>query len=744
MSTPSVIVDGIGKKYRIGMRALQHRTFREAMMGAAAAPLRRFKALREHGSQEDTIWAIRDISFSLDRGEVVGIIGRNGAGKSTLLKVLSRITEPTEGNARIRGRVASLLEVGTGFHPELTGRENIFLNGAILGMKHAEIKRKFDEIVAFAEIDKFLETPVKRYSSGMAVRLAFAVAAHLEPEILVVDEVLAVGDAAFQKRCLGKMHEVATGQGRTVLFVSHNMAAIRSLCDTAILLEGGRITMQGTAEQCTSEYLQQLYSSSLSSIVELERPRGAAMWMERLRLLVDGKVECHAPLGSEMTLEIEFGAEIPVRYPRVGIIIHAGDGTRLLHACNKWQNSQDLKEPTRRGVMRCELGKPPLVAGQYSISLWFGDGIRDIHNIEHVMTFEVSDRDIWGNGKTPSPHHSMMWWPTEYDIMPRAVHEQRYAVQEAPIVETTDDSDAETEIPMVSVVMPVRNAERYLDQAIGSLLAQTLRDFELIVIDDGSTDRSPEIIQRYADNDARIRPVLREHRGITPTLNQGLQLARGRYFCTLDADDVAAPELLDQEVSYLESHPECVLVACRLLLIDAEGAPIRTTNIEETHEDIDAALMGFHSFYTANGYLARRETVVEVGGFREDVALAEDRDLCLRLAERGRMGHIAEPLYLYRQHTTNVCQERMEELNECVRRVVSDARGRRRLEALPAEVGPPALGRLSNMHRHRTWAWWALKAGNVGTARKHARACWWRAPWSPESWRVLLCSLRGH
>ena len=213
--------------------------------------------MKFNGQQSPAIeefWALKDVSFSIDSGDVVGIIGRNGAGKSTLLKLLSRITEPTSGSIRLRGRVASLLEVGTGFHPELTGRENIFLNGAILGMARAEIKRKFDEIVAFAEVEKFLDTPVKRYSSGMYVRLAFAVAAHLEPEILIVDEVLAVGDAQFQKKCLGKMQDVSKG-GRTVLFVSHNMGAVTTLCRKAIWLNGGRIVRTGSAREVVDEYL---------------------------------------------------------------------------------------------------------------------------------------------------------------------------------------------------------------------------------------------------------------------------------------------------------------------------------------------------------------------------------------------------------------------------------------------------------------------------------------------------------
>ncbi|MDP2279063.1 MAG: polysaccharide ABC transporter ATP-binding protein, partial [Nitrospirota bacterium] len=257
-----ISVNNISKQYHIGTKQ-PYKTLRESIMNTLAFPARFFSrnsSLLTPNTlnlkpDADTFWALKDVSFEVQQGEVIGIIGRNGAGKTTLLKILSRVTEPTEGEVRISGRVASLLEVGTGFHPELTGRENIYLNGAILGMSRAEIKSKFDEIVAFAEIEKFLDTPVKRYSSGMYVRLAFAVAAHLEPEILVVDEVLAVGDAQFQKKCLGKMGEVAKG-GRTVLFVSHNMGAVERLCTRAILLDHGTITQSGPVHGVVSAYLQ--------------------------------------------------------------------------------------------------------------------------------------------------------------------------------------------------------------------------------------------------------------------------------------------------------------------------------------------------------------------------------------------------------------------------------------------------------------------------------------------------------
>lgn len=278
MSKPIIKINNLSKCYRIGTKEKRYKTFREAIIDGVCAPFRNFKQLQrltrfnnngDNARSNDIIWALKDISCEIDEGEVLGIIGKNGAGKSTLLKILSRITEPTGGIIEINGRVSSLLEVGTGFHPELTGRENIFLNGAILGMRKQEIKDKFDEIVNFAEIEKFLDTPVKRYSSGMYVRLAFAVAAHLEPEVLLVDEVLAVGDIAFQKKCLGKMKDVAKG-GRTVVFVSHNMGAIRSLCNNAIWLDNGRIIKKGDIDEVIKDYekSQMKHLDKFSYIVE--------------------------------------------------------------------------------------------------------------------------------------------------------------------------------------------------------------------------------------------------------------------------------------------------------------------------------------------------------------------------------------------------------------------------------------------------------------------------------------------
>jgi lipopolysaccharide transport system ATP-binding protein len=294
---PVVEVENLSKLYRLGaIGASSLRETVERFFGRKKQPASTQFAKENpiaddrRGPEPNSFWALKDVSFSINPGEVVGILGRNGAGKSTLLKILSRITEPTSGRATLRGRVVSLLEVGTGFHPELTGRENIFLNGAIMGMKRAEILAKFDEIVEFAEVGKFLDTPVKRYSSGMYVRLAFAVAAHLEPEILLIDEVLAVGDAGFQKKCLGKMDEVATKHGRTVFFVSHNMGAVRSLCEHAILFEGGRLVMTGNPGDVISRYLSA--SSPQDSDVEgqiiwngKDAPKSHDLELRSIRLL---------------------------------------------------------------------------------------------------------------------------------------------------------------------------------------------------------------------------------------------------------------------------------------------------------------------------------------------------------------------------------------------------------------------------------------------------------------------------
>jgi lipopolysaccharide transport system ATP-binding protein len=382
----AVQVSGLSKQYRIGKAEPAYRTFREDLVRRARAAFRPSPAADDAPS----IWALRDVSFAVEAGEVVGVIGRNGAGKSTLLKVLSRITRPTEGRVEVRGRVASLLEVGTGFHAELTGRENVFLNAAILGMRRGEIVRKFDDIVAFAEVGPFVDTPVKHYSSGMYLRLAFAVAAHLDPHVLLLDEVLAVGDAAFQKKCLGKMGEVARS-GRTVLFVSHNLAAVRALCVRCVYLEQGRVRAAGPTEEVLDLYTR---TGALGASVRWTRPADAAEDRGAARLLAVSLVDRTEPVvaaDEPLRVAVEFatggGPVIP------GIHFLNGEGTILFSSAD-W-SADDLPAGTYRSV--CLV--PPLLlpGGMITVSAYLYDSARPGTNelprdwIREALTFDLDD-----------------------------------------------------------------------------------------------------------------------------------------------------------------------------------------------------------------------------------------------------------------------------------------------------------------------------------------------------------------
>lgn len=366
-------VENLSKKYVIRHAASGrggYRRFSEDLVDALARPFRGNRG--DQPSQED-FWALRDVSFSVDSGEVLGIIGRNGAGKSTLLKVLSRITEPTQGRVRLRGRVASLLEVGTGFHHELTGRENIFLNGAILGMSRAEIRRKFDEIVAFAEVEKFLDTPVKRYSSGMFVRLAFAVAAHLEPEILIVDEVLAVGDVSFQEKCMGKMDSVSKTEGRSVLFVSHNMAAIQHLCGRALMLKQGQVHAEGTPAEVVAKYLSDAKEGQSVSLADWEdRSTTGEATITQLDIEDSAGNAGSVPLGGELVMRIHADVVEPLVDPLFGVMIHDPMGEPLLDVRS---NHDGLRLGRVLGETSVEVRVPNvgLYPGRYFLSPWITD-----------------------------------------------------------------------------------------------------------------------------------------------------------------------------------------------------------------------------------------------------------------------------------------------------------------------------------------------------------------------------------
>ena len=393
MDMPIIAVENLGKKYLLDHRGERQRytalrdVIAEKAKGIFRFPSgRRSESEARRGARTEDFWALQGVSFDIQQGDVVAIIGRNGAGKSTLLKILSQITEPTTGRVRIRGRVASLLEVGTGFHPELTGRENIYLNGIILGMTHAEIRRKFDEIVAFADVEKFLDTPVKRYSSGMQVRLAFAVAAHLEPEILIVDEVLAVGDAEFQKKCLGKMHDVSKG-GRTVLFVSHNMAAVKSLTRSGIVLNRGHVRFVGPTEAAIQAYLQMT-----TNVEETEtswgRGRHTAIRAARLVDIHGVPTGFYTP-GEPIRIYVEMETD---GTPGMSLDLFLNDASqgRIGMASTAHFHKQSL--PSREGSYVCQFELEPmwLASGRYSVEIKTAvTNVTFDHSVETAMEFEV-------------------------------------------------------------------------------------------------------------------------------------------------------------------------------------------------------------------------------------------------------------------------------------------------------------------------------------------------------------------
>ncbi len=417
---PIVRVENLSKQYSIGTREAAYDTLRESIVEAVRAPIRRLRGGNGRRNAA-TVWALRDVNFEVAPGEVMGIIGLNGAGKSTLLKVLSRITEPTTGRVELYGRVASLLEVGTGFHGELTGRENLYLNGAILGMKKAEIDRKFDQIVDFAEIEKFLDTPVKRYSSGMYMRLAFAVASHLEPEVLVIDEVLAVGDAPFQKKCLGKMSDVAM-EGRTVLFVSHNMVAIKGLCSRVVWLDEGEIQAEGRPDEVVSNYLKTALSMQAHQVWD---DINTAPGNEQIRILqasarpTGDSTTDSITVSTQVVMEFEYRNLVPGAYLNLSVIIKTEEGYPIFSTGSGWEPVWS-RQPYPAGLFLSRFYIPAdlLNDGTHRVQLCV---VKDEHeiifNIEDVLVFDVQDtperRGAWF-GKWIGAVRPNLKWETEF------------------------------------------------------------------------------------------------------------------------------------------------------------------------------------------------------------------------------------------------------------------------------------------------------------------------------------------
>ena len=412
MTYPALQVSSLSKLYRLGEYSSDTQ-LREVIMGAINKIFRN----KTEAEQKQTVWALKDVSFDVQQGEVVGIIGRNGAGKSTLLKLLSRITYATSGNIRVRGRIASLLEVGTGFHEELTGRENIYLNGSILGMKKNEINQRLDAIVEFSGIEQFIDTPIKRYSSGMRLRLGFAVAAHLSPDILLVDEVLAVGDADFQKKCLDTMDGIRSS-GRTVLFVSHNMAAVEGLCSRCIWIEGGQIRADGNARTVVSEYMKTFAQASVGGVdletIESRTGNGEGRFTRLEFLNEEGVTTNLIRSGDRITMRLYYRAHKPLRDLVVGINFHSEYGA-LLAASNNWATGNDihLAEPGE-GYADFEIDCLYLLPGRYYLSLWLGKW-SNLHDVlKNSVAFDVEPSDYYGTGRGIESKFGLMFFPSRW------------------------------------------------------------------------------------------------------------------------------------------------------------------------------------------------------------------------------------------------------------------------------------------------------------------------------------------
>jgi len=423
MSDVAISVENLSKLYRLGEKGDRPDTLAGTLAACIKAPVKNFMRLKKltqfdpHEKSEDVLWALKDLTFEVKRGEVVGIIGRNGAGKSTILKILSRITEPTSGRAIVRGRVGSLLEVGTGFHPELTGRENIYMNGTVLGMTKIEIDRKFDEIVDFSGVEKFLDTPVKRYSSGMSVRLAFAVAAHLDPEILIVDEVLAVGDVEFQEKCLGKMESVSRTEGKTILFVSHNMGAIRNLCTRSILLRQGELLIDGETGSTISSYLSLLDRGTTDPFNNNPDRSGdqRARFTSACLLGEGGLQTTKAMAGVPLTFEFAYMNPQKIENLDCLMTIYNSSGIPVTHLNSSLAESGLTCE--KKGVILCNISRLPLPPGRYRVAAALYEGGRNCDLIPNILSFEVEGSIFFPHGRTPDTRYCTVYvdhkWTTK-------------------------------------------------------------------------------------------------------------------------------------------------------------------------------------------------------------------------------------------------------------------------------------------------------------------------------------------
>lgn len=410
MSKAIIKVENLSKRYRLGLKEKKAKTLVGQLGNIVKAPWDNYQRLRRMShfgvDDESVFWALKEVNFEVKEGEVLGIIGKNGAGKSTLLKILSQITQPTSGRITLHGRVASLLEVGTGFHPELSGRENIYMNGTILGMTRREIDRKLDEIIDFSGVEKFIDTPVKFYSSGMKVRLGFSVAAHLEPEILIIDEVLAVGDSEFQQKCLGKMEDVSKNQGRTVLFVSHNMGAVRNLCSRGVELKEGRIGFDGNIVECIENYFKLSEVGDNQEIGSFIFDEKKEIGITKMEVFCDNKLSNTVYANSNVLLKVYYKSTYLFNATHLGISFRDQDGNDIIALNNK--HTGDKLIGNNANEIWVDLPEFPLYKGNYELDLYLGDGLTDFEIIRGAGRIKVSGGDIFSTGILPNVRKNLI------------------------------------------------------------------------------------------------------------------------------------------------------------------------------------------------------------------------------------------------------------------------------------------------------------------------------------------------
>ena len=649
-SGAAITVERLSKQYRIG------HSNQETMLRERLASLARSVIHRNQPREEDILWALRDVSFSVERGEVIGIVGRNGAGKSTLLKILSRITYPTSGTIRVNGRVASLLEVGTGFHEELTGRENIYLNGSILGMSKKEVERKMDAIVEFSGVERFLDTPIKRYSSGMRLRLGFAVAAHLDPDLLIVDEVLAVGDAAFQKKCLNVMQDLRGG-GRTVLFVSHNLAAVENLCSRCIWIDAGEVRMDGESREVIQAYMGMMAGADNCALdlenVENRRGNGEVRYRGLEFLSLEGEPQKLIRAGDPVILRFHYHAEKPVPYPSFGFRLY----TELGHAGDRYQHlapwPRHSVDRSRRWLSRPRNRLPEPVAGPLQPGALADRDQRSRARCGGEWR-DARSRDgqhfrFGKNHRQPLRHRV---FPAE--VGPSQTSRRGYAACRGrtgyePLIMTSASQ------PRVSILTPVYNGGEFLAECIESVLAQTHTNWDYTIVNNCSTDNTLEVAERYAAADPRIRIHNNETflRAIpNHSVAFGLISAESKYAKMVFSDDWLYPECVERMVEVAESYPSVGIVGAyglRGTEVMWTGLPYPSTVI--SGRDICRRLLieHLHVFGTATSHMIRSDLVRARNSFYNESNLHADMEVCVELLKTCDFGFVHQVLTFTRE-----------------------------------------------------------------------------------------------